>query len=109
MLGAYSALFIASVGFLGKIALDTRRQATSANSAVNGRPKDEPTMRALVEHIEADVTRLRDESFDRHRSVTRSVSLLTDAVSRTTVKVDRLSDAIAGANNRLDALEEEDG
>lgn len=80
VISACSAAFVAVTGVFLKFLLQTRQQATSANHAVNGRANDEPTLRDVVDAIAWET--------ERH-----------------TKKLDLLGDAIAGANNRLDALE----
>lgn len=104
IIGAYSAFVLGAFGLLTKFVLDTRKNTNETNRMVNGRPKDDPTLRDLVEHIDTDVRRLRDESFARHQANSRRIDTVSGSVERVTNKLDRLGDAVAGQNVRIDAV-----
>lgn len=82
VLGAYSALVLAAFGMLIKFVLDTRKQATETNTAVNNRPKHEPTLRDLVEGIDGDMRELRHEQNSRHRENTDNMRTMSGRISR---------------------------
>ena len=106
VLGAYTALVLGAFTLLTKFVLDTRKQATETNVAVNNRPKADPTLRDLVENIDNDLRELRHESNVRHKSNIWRIERVTNSVDINTRKIDLLGDAVAGANDRLDILEQ---
>jgi len=105
IIGACGALVVVILTPLLKMVVDIRRDSRETNQAVNNRPKDQPTIRDLVERLDIDLDILRRESSERHQANSRRIDRISVAVDAQTRKLDRLSDAVGGANRRLDHLE----
>ena len=105
IIGACAAFVVAILGALLKVVSEIRKQTSDTNRAVNDRPRSDPTLRELVELIDKRVTELSAATIRRHDINTNRIERVSIAVEAQTRKMDRLSNAIAGVNDRIERIE----
>jgi hypothetical protein len=106
IIAACGGLVVAILAPLLKALVDIRRQTAETNIAVNHRPHGEATLREVVQEIQSDLSRFRDDQRDRHTANVVRMERVDSRLCGVEGKIDRLGSAVAGANDRLDKLEQ---